>query len=82
MGVFSKKDSKGYRVFLTMEDYSIFLFKESNIVWSREESLSNINQLAFVDLPIESIFLKSDLELGIFLFLFLFNICLNFISLS
>jgi hypothetical protein len=40
-----------YRILTTTQDGSIHLYKESNLVWNREESLSDIADLKFISLP-------------------------------
>lgn len=63
MGTYQKKGSaSGLRVLVTFEDLSVHLFKDGELAWSREEALSNTLHASLVDIPIESIFLKADLE--------------------
>jgi len=40
-----------YRIFTTTQDGSIHLYKENNLVWDREESLSDVADLKFIALP-------------------------------
>ncbi|KAI7900808.1 uncharacterized protein BX663DRAFT_562854 [Cokeromyces recurvatus] len=40
-----------FRLFVVTEGSSVFLYNESSIVWSREESLSAITDSKFLDLP-------------------------------
>ncbi|KAI0215007.1 ER membrane protein complex subunit 1 [Lamellibrachia satsuma] len=55
--LFHKKDgTNGFRILLTSQDHSLNMLHQSGkVVWTREESLSNIVSVEMVDLPLSKI---------------------------
>ncbi|KAJ3126373.1 hypothetical protein HK098_007571 [Nowakowskiella sp. JEL0407] len=53
LDVYKKKDGSGvgYRILTVTEDGSMHMLRESQVLWSREESLTQISDAKFIDLP-------------------------------
>lgn len=46
--------SNGFRVLIVMEDHSLLLLQQGNIVWSREDGLASIVDVKASELPVEN----------------------------
>lgn len=56
MPVLKKDSNLGYRVIVVTEDVALMLFhKEGRVLWSKEEALSMVSNVQFVDLPLSEI---------------------------
>ncbi|XP_003741298.1 ER membrane protein complex subunit 1 [Galendromus occidentalis] len=56
MGLSKKDAAVSYRAVVTTDDAGVLMFqKEGRVVWSREEALSEVTNVQFVDLPLSDI---------------------------
>ena len=56
MGLSKKDTAVSYRAVVTTDDAGVLMFqKEGRVVWSREEALSEVTNVQFVDLPLSDI---------------------------